>query len=306
MPFKKFPSIEQLGSEENEELLKYDDDEIIVEEKIDGGNGSFWLEEDGIHFGSRNRDLTAEGDSKTFEIYQAQLRKHLEGKQLNDNFYYYHEWMQMHTIKYYNAPFIIGLDIRLKHSMKEGGEFGLFLDRDAKEKEFQRLGLEVVPLVWRGLAKDLRKLNIQELIPKSKYYDGIAEGLVLKNYNRKSKIGNHQIFAKLVRQEFKEENRAVFGSIKNKSTDTMKVVEVFATEPRIKKQIHYLLNEEGMKLELALMQHLPTNVIKDILKEEIFTIYGSYKSLDFKEMRQLVNPLCLRVIKQMMLEKSVG
>ena len=67
---KKYPDIERLGHEDNKDIFLNQEDTLVIEEKVDGGNGSFWQEEDGIHFGSRNRDLTLENDTKMFEGFQ--------------------------------------------------------------------------------------------------------------------------------------------------------------------------------------------------------------------------------------------
>jgi hypothetical protein len=308
MTFKKYPDIERLGHDDNREILMFPEDMLFIEEKVDGGNGSFWLEDDGsIHFGSRGRDLTLENDIKMFAMYQIWLREHLkrlesEGIKINPDYIYYIEWMQTHTIKYKNIPNVIGLDIRLKRAMNEEGT-GLFLGRESREQEFNRLKIENTPLVWKGKVEELKKLAIRDLIPKSKYYDGFAEGIVIKNYTRKAREGNHQLYAKLVRDEFKEDNRAVFGNVKDKDSDTSKIIQQFCTDARIRKAV-LKFTDEGDKLELKLMAKVPSFVIKDILKEEFNTIYDLYKFIDFKEMRQKVPKLCLRVISEMMEERA--
>lgn len=308
MVFKKYPDIERLGHDDNREILMYGDDTLVIEEKVDGGNGSFWLEEDGIHFGSRNRDLTIENDNKAFERQQIQLKEHIkklqeEGIKINSDYFYYVEWMALHTIKYTSAPMVIGFDIRMKRAMNEN-DFGLFLGRDSREQEFNRLKIENVPTIWRGKVLELKKLNIRELIPKSKYYDGWAEGIVIKNYCRKAREGNHQLYAKLVRDEFKEDNKAVFGSIRQTTSDTQKIVEEFGTDARIRKAVLKFVNEDSLPLDLRLMQKVPTYIIKDILKEEFSTIYDKYKFIDFKEMKTKIPKLCLRVINEMIIEKA--
>lgn len=311
MAFKKYPDIERLGHDDNREILMYGDDTLVIEEKVDGGNGSFWIEEDGlIHFGSRNRDLTIENDDKAFERQHIQLKEHLqkiqeEGIKINPDYFYYIEWMAVHTIKYTSVPFVIGFDIRMKRAMNES-DFGLFLGRDTREQEFKRLKIENVPIIWRGKVSDLKKLNIRELIPKSKYYDGWAEGIVIKNYCRKAREGNHQLYAKLVRDEFKEDNKAVFGNIRQTTSDTQKIVEEFCTDARIRKAVLKFVNEDSLPLDLRLMQKVPTYIIKDILKEEFTTIYDKYKFIDFKEMKTKIPKLCLRVINEMMIEKTTG
>lgn len=309
MGFKKYPDIERLGHDDNREILMYGDDTLVVEEKVDGGNGSFWIEEDGIiHFGSRNRDLTIENDDKAFCRQQSQLKEHLQkmqedGIKINPDYYYYIEWMAVHTIRYTSAPFVIGLDIRLKRAMNEN-DFGLFLGRDTREQEFKRLNIENVPCIWRGKVSDFKKLNIRELIPKSKYYNGWAEGIVIKNYCRKAREGNHQLYAKLVRDEFKEDNKAVFGGVRQTTSDTQKIIEEFCTNARIRKAVLKFVNEDSLPLDLRLMSKVPSHVIKDILKEEFSTVYDKYKFIDFKEMRTKVPKLCLKIINEMMIEKA--
>lgn len=307
MAFKKYPDICRLGDEDNQDILNYNEDTIVIEEKVDGGNGSFWIEEGFIHFGSRSRDLTIENDEKIFARQQIQLREHLlnlenEGIKTNPDYIYYIEWMEKHTISYTSAPFIIGLDIRLKRAKNEEGE-GLFIGREAREQEFNRLKIENVPLIWRGTSFELKKLSIRDLIPKSKYYDGFAEGIVIKNYCRKAHSGNHQLYAKLVREEFKEDNKAIFGSIRNPSSETSKIINEFCTDARIRKAILKFTKEDGEKLDLRLMQKVPSYVIKDILKEEFGEIYNKYKFIDFREMKDKVIKICLRIINEMMLEQ---
>ena len=45
MVFKKYPDIERLGSEDNRDILNFGEDTLVIEEKVDGGNGCFWWED---------------------------------------------------------------------------------------------------------------------------------------------------------------------------------------------------------------------------------------------------------------------
>ena len=304
MSFSKYPKIYSLGDDENKDIFTYVDDEIIIEEKVDGGNGSFWLEKDGLHLGTRNRDLITDKDDKTFAKQRNYLLGILADKEISDQYIYYIEWMQRHTINYETAPDVIALDVRLKHMMsEEDGGRGFFLNRDAKEVEFKRLGLEVVPLVWRGKARELKKMKLEDLIKQSKYYKGQMEGIVIKNYARKAPIGNHQIYAKVVADAFKENNRAVFGSIKSANTDTIKIVDEYCTDARIRKKILEQTKEYSQLLDLKLMSKVPSTVIKDIIVEEFDGIFGNYKFIDFKQFKQLVAKRCLRIIREEMAKK---
>jgi len=304
MTFKKYPDIERLGHEDNKDIFKFIEDTLVVEEKVDGGNGSFWWEEkdNTIHFSSRNRDLTEEQDDKIFAKQQITLKNLLQQNykkriKLNPDYVYYIEWMQLHTIHYTDIPDFIGLDIRLKHQANAEG-FGMFLGRDSREQEFKRLNIENVPIVWRGTVKDFKKIAVEEFIKKSKYYDGKMEGIVIKNYCRKHPRGNHQLYAKFVTDEFKENNKAVFGSVRQEISDTSKIVDEFVTDARIRKQILKLINEYGDKLEMRLMQKLPNIVVKDVLKEEFLGLYDKYKFIDFKELRQKTTTRCLKILNE--------
>ncbi len=129
------------------------------------------------------------------------------------------------------------------------------------------------------------------------------EGLVIKNYNRKHPLYNHQMFAKLVTDDFKENNKAVFGSVKQKESDSTKILDQYATEARIRKAVLKFVNEDNHKLDLKLMSLVPHYIIKDIFKEEIIDIIKSYSFIDLREIRHLLPRRCLKVINDMMLEK---
>ena len=212
--------------------------------------------------------------------------------------------MALHTIHYTKVPDVVGLDIRLKRDANQEG-FGLFLGRDTREQLFNELGIENVPIVWRGTVGELKKKEIIELIPKSKYYDGFAEVIVIKNYCRKATTGNHQLYAKVVRDEFKENNKAIFGGVRQKNSDTSKIVDEFVTDARIRKIVLKQVNEFNKPLELSLMKFVPTETIKDVLKEEFNEIFENYSFIDFKEMKQKTVIKCLRLINEMMVQKGV-
>lgn len=161
----KYIDIERIGNPENITLFDYPEDEVVIEEKVDGGNGCFFIENGEIHVCSRNRDLTEEKDQKVFINQRKELLRMLDKNKINPDFYYYIEWMQKHTIFYGDhdkIPVAIGLDIKPK--MGAFGRPPLFLNRKAKEIEFNKLGIPVVPLIWYGKIKDLTEKKIEELL----------------------------------------------------------------------------------------------------------------------------------------------
>lgn len=292
----KYIDIERLGHEENVEILNYDEDEIVVEEKLDGGNGSFFLADDGIiHYCSRNRDLTAEKDNdKTFIEQRLWLEKKLEHKKLNSELIYYGEWMQKHTINYgENIEKFILFDIRTKE-----GAFGkhpMFLTRKAKEKIAKELDLPLIKLLWSGKVKDFKKLSFNDLLTGSAYYNGDKEGIVIKSY-RRTNVWGRQLFAKIVNEKFKEVNHAKFGTlIKNDNSDTQKILDTFFTSARIEKNINKLVYEYNRSLDRTLMQFLPMMVIEDVFKEETKAIMR-YKTLNLSSLKKCVAQSCLKIL----------
>lgn len=57
MTFSKYVKIKQLGDEENENIFAEPEDEIVIQEKIDGANFRFMIKDGKIIFGSRTREL---------------------------------------------------------------------------------------------------------------------------------------------------------------------------------------------------------------------------------------------------------
>jgi hypothetical protein len=303
MAFLKYQDVERIGTPENASIFDHPDDEIVIEEKVDGGNGCFWLEDGKLHVASRNRDLTHENDEKTFSAQRRWLEEQLLKTGLGNidpNLRYYVEWMAKHTINYgKEIPQAIGLDI-----MPIEGAFGrepLFLGRKAKEEAFARVGIPCVQLKGIYKVKDLNEELYKTLTEKSAYYEGKPEGIVLKNYGR-TNVWGRQMYAKIVLDEFKETNRAVFGAVKKDTSDTVKIVETFCTIPRIRKRILSLMQEGNLPLSRNLMKFLPIAVCKDIFKEETDDLMRNYSDISLGTMKQFVAKKCLAQIDAMMVE----
>jgi len=292
----KYCDIERLGHEENLNILDYPEDELVVEEKLDGGNGSFFLDLDNsIHYCSRNRDLTAEKDNdKTFIEQRRWLEKKLIGKKLNSELVYYGEWMQKHTINYGTEidKFVL-FDVKTKD-----GAFGkppLFLSRKAKERIAEELDLPLIKLLWTGKVKEFKTLSMEDMLKGSAYYDGDKEGIVIKSYAR-TNIWGRQLFAKIVNEKFKEVNHAKFGTlIKQDNSDTQKIVDTFFTPARIEKNINKLVNEFNVPLDRRLMQKLPLMVIEDVFKEETREVMR-FNTLNLGFLKKKVAERCLKII----------
>jgi len=298
----KYVDIEKYPSPENESMLNCDTDIIEVSEKVDAGNFSLFMDETGlIHECSRNRDLTTDKDDKTFIKHRIEMRKLLKDK-LHPDYIYYMEIMQRHTINYGEkvSP-VIGYDIRVKE-----GAFGktpMFLQPEQREKEFDRIGIPNVHVLFRGTVKEFKEKNINDFLKDSAYYDGQKEGVVIKNYGRCNTWGR-QMFGKIVNIRFKETNHAKFGTlIKKDTSDTQKIFDTTVTDARIEKAFNKLVNEGGQELGMKLMQFLPMDVVADVFKEESRTILKAkvFYPDSFKDM---VAKQCVKFLNGKMMEKA--
>lgn len=296
----RYVDIERLGTDENEAIFSYPDDELIITEKIDGGNASFFVQDGLIHMCSRNRDLVSDRDEKAFSKERKYLYSILNGKELNPDYVYYGEWGMKHTLSYESLPGFVGFDIRVKTSMSE--TVGDFLTYDAMKREYDRLGIETVPLLDKITVRDFLKKKPEDYIIKSKFGVTLMEGIVIKNYNRKNVYGR-QIFGKIVREAFKEQNKATFGNIKMvTNNDSVKLCDTYATHARIRKNILKLVNEGGHQVDNRLMQWLPVMVVEDIFKEETAAILKTYRNIDTRVLKDFVAKKCLITINDMLNE----
>lgn len=297
--FKKYLKIKIIGDEENKQLLENLEDEIVIQEKIDGANFRFMINNGNIVFGSHTQQITSDdGQDTNVQKYFRRcvdfVRHQLISKDLTkyNNLVFYGECCVMHSISYNwdKIPPFLGFDILAN---------GIYLDvKDAKEI-FCELGLDFVPIINYCKVKDFLATPLTEsIIPKSAFYEGQAEGIVIKNYSK-------QIFAKFVSTKFKEVNKDAFGiSKKYAEDDDELIVAKFCANPRIDKQIFKMI-EEGFKLELPMMKQLPSRVFKDMIEEHWKDICFENYTLNFRNVRKIITHRCLAVLKQVIVNNAL-
>jgi hypothetical protein len=292
--FHKYPKIRQLGHEENTGIVSEPEDLIVIEEKIDGGNFRFMLKDGKILFGSRTQSLGYEDDN--IGGNWKRCVEYIKEKAKKEGIYpgiYYGECCVKHSIHYNfdDMPPFLGFDVW--SFSKEG-----FLNSKAKTEAFRLLQLPMVPVIWTGSAKDIPKIN-DEFVPKSQYYEGPAEGVVIKNYSK-------QLMAKYVTDKFKEVNKKAFGTPKKfAENDDERIVATYCTNARIDKCIFKLI-DDGHKLEMKLMHELPHRVIEDIYEEHWRDICFSNFSVNFRQIKKKVSTRCLHVLKQVMVNNALS
>lgn len=310
MTLHKYPKIYQIGNEDIKDLLANEEDNIVIEEKIDGANFRFMVnpEDNTLIFGSRTKELAQDTDEAggNWKRCIEYLKRIHEKNPFEKGYAYYGECCTRHSMDYNwdkIPPFLL-FDIMDLSTGKFIGQ---------REKVYMSGELSTVPFIWGGTVKEFHgwirnnnyKFEDDSIVPTSRYHapsakDVKAEGIVIKNYEK-------QIFGKYVRAAFKELNKAVFGEGKAHfaDTDDERIVAAFCTNARIDKIIFKLI-DEGNKLDMPLMEQLPRRVIDDIMEENYKEISWSSWSINFKSVRKKITARCLAILKQMITNRGLN
>ena len=306
MVFKKYDKIHRLGKEENRDIFLTK--QLFVQEKIDGGNFRFYFTEDGtLIFGSRTQQLTSnEGEytnipknfGKVVEFVRTQV-SNVPVEKLKEfkDYVFFGEACIKHTLSYNwdEMPLFLGFDIYDNITEK------YILPVDA-EKIFNILGIQYIQADALTVDEFKKRYIEESYIPKCKYPpktnpEQLAEGIVVKNYD-------NQIFAKIVREEFKEENKKIFGGTpKEAKTDDEKLVNTYCTNYRIEKIILKAL-DNGNELDMKIMGDIIRNTYQDIIEEEWREILNSNWTLNFKNCRKLIANRCRYVLNNMIINNT--
>lgn len=298
--FHKYPKIRGLGHEDVKDILLAG--KITIQEKIDGANFRFKQKNGKIIFGSRTQPLGTEEDNiggnweRCVEHIKNKTNKEiLKELDPNEQLVFYGENCVKHTVNYdwEKIPPFLGYDI-LDTAKKE------FLPSNEAQRIYQALGLDYVPVIWQGTTQEINKTHTE--VPDSKYKNGKAEGIVIKNETTGMK-------AKVVTPEFKEENWKTFGGGIKKANkygkDEDVIVAKYCTNARIIKNIHKL-EDDGYKLDKTMMASLIKKVLQDIYTEQGISILMSSYKIDTKKLRGKIAKRCNAVLQQEMINKALN
>lgn len=293
MEFKKYQHIERFGADE---VLNIEIGSIFIFPKIDGTNGSVWLDGGAVQAGSRNRLLSIENDNAGFckamlddlriEDY---LLKHPEHR-------LYGEWLVPHSLKTYRQDawrkfYIFDVCIDREDTVE-------YIPYDIYKPMLDEFNLDYIPPIatmkngnYEAFLKAIDK-NIF-LIEDGK---GVGEGIVIKNYDFYNKYGR-QTWAKIVTNEFKEKHSKEMGvpSIQAERMVEEEIVDQFCTEALIEKEYAKIVNEkEGWRSEYIPM--LLGTVFHELITEESWNFIKKLKmpTINYKTL----NILAIQKVKR--------
>ena len=237
---------------------------ILVEEKVDGSQFSFGLDMFGqIHCQSKNKSQFPDTDKMFHKAIVTVLD--LAGKELLKRGWTYRaEYLSKpkhNTLAYDRVPVgnIVVFDI----------DTGIecYLNRQAKELECTRIGLECIPLVFEGKLDASQDMTL--LLDTESFLGGQkVEGLVFKQYNQLDSNGK-TCMAKYVSEAYKEVHQKDWKLRNPNVKDILTVIgEQYRTHARFEKARQHLRDEGKLKGEPSDIGLLVKEVQRDTWEEE--------------------------------------
>lgn len=286
--FRNYEKIQRLGKEETDGIL---DAPVHVQEKIDGANLQVWLEDEVIHVGSRNNDVTTKDGGFNGAVGYIQSHPGIQ-KLLADypSFRLYGEWLVKHTIQYketaYGKFYLFDIfDEGFVMDNNTESPKGSYLSTDDVDLLAQKYELEKPHYYGRMVVTDISQLK--ELVGKSLLGDK-GEGVVIKRTDFKNIFGD-VVYAKMVSNEFMEDNAVVFGG-NNKFAKTyyeLWAVNKYMTLGRVRKIMSKIQSEIDERLDMKHIPRICMTAYHDLLLEEIWDIANKVPHLDFKDFKRL-------------------
>jgi hypothetical protein len=240
--------------------------EFHIEEKIDGSQFSFGIKDGNLLMRSKGQELF-ETSTGMFDAAIATVVS-LKDK-LIDGYIYRAEYLRKpkhNLIAYDRVPtkHLIIFDI-------EDNE-GQNLEYEQKRLETERLGLEVVPLIYEKppiiemvLTKYLieKMLNTESVLGSSK-----IEGIVVKNYTRFTITEGKFLCGKFVSEKFKEKMQAGIKKAKTDNDIVNNLILELRTEARWNKAIQHLREQGELEDDPRDIGKLMKELNADIMTEE--------------------------------------
>lgn len=289
---KKYMSVVRLGHKTTENVLQ-PGDPIIIQEKLDGANGSFKLEEGEIVAFSRNERLTEQNNLQGFYEWTQTL----DANQLRSDVVYFGEWLTKHKINYGDLTkqfFLFDLyDIEKEK----------YIHFTEVKKEAERLGLNMIPVFYEGEYQSLE--HLESFIGQTALGVKKGEGIIVKNVDYQDVYGK-QLFVKLVIDAFKEVQRIKKPKDPNFQSAEIEAVQSVLTRARVEKWIYKLVDEGslqanfGMQDMAMILKQITPRIVDDIMQEE----GEQMASFDLKEIRKIIGKHLPLLVKEVIETKE--
>ena len=287
MEFKKYQHIERFGCDEVQGIEL---GIVWVFPKIDGTNGSVWLDEGEICAGSRNRILAGDMDNAGFREYVFSNNRFNSYFIRHPEHRLFGEWLVPHSLRTYREDawkkfYIFDVAIDTDVGME-------YLPYEIYQPFLETHSFDYIPPIttikngsYEQLVRQLEK-NVF-LVEDGK---GAGEGIVIKNYDYRNKFGR-QTWAKIVRTEFKEVHTKVMGhsEMDGKKMVEEEISEKYCTKAFIEKTYEKIRNDnDGWQSKY--IPQLLGRVWHDLVEEECWNFVKEFKNptINFKTLNHFV------------------
>lgn len=264
--FEKYIHLERLGHPATHGIL---DGICHVFEKLDGTNGSIWLEDGQIKAGSRNRELSEDADNFGFYKYvQSNINLINFLSKFKEGTIAYGEWMVPHTIKDYPDELWNTFQI---FDVKEDGEYLPY------SKWWWKAELTNVDFL-RPL-HSTTELTQETILKLASSY---KEGIVIKNYEFTNNFSQY-VSAKVINPSFYT-NSPKTKQVNNIDSYLSRIVNKYLSRHLI------LKTRDKLQGECVDRKKLINMIWYDFIQEELYEIIEKEKcpTLNFKLLKSLV------------------
>jgi len=268
-------------------------DIISIQEKIDGSNAHFTVEENGFDCRSNGCILNENNHLKGFWFFVADL---LKEKTFPKGLKIYGEWLTPHHCEYpadcYGRFYVFDI--------MENGSYW----EQARVKQFcEQYGLRYVPVFYEGPFTDWK--DVLSYVGRSDLGGESGESIVIKNMNRLNEEGK-PFYVKAVDTVYQETNKgrdsviAVSMEELNQQAEQYEAVRAIVTEARVRKIILKMQDENRLPAGYREMgaelffDKIKGEVIRDCMKEE-----GEF----VKRIGGKFAPIAVEVLSEMLLYK---
>jgi len=259
---------------------------------VHNSNASLKLnEENKVDGFSRNGPVN---ESNTLRGYYNWIKDNIKPELLNPKYRYFGEYLASHKIQYkseyYQKFYLFSI---YDDDLQE------YLSDDIMESEAIRLGLNTVPILYKGQYISFE--HLMSFVGKSDMAVNYGEGIVVKNVKYKDKYGN-QCFVKLVHEEFVEIQKQKPPKDPNRpATPEQEFANMCVTKARIDKMLHKLVDEGilesdfGIEDMRVILSNLGNRIYEDILKEESDSLPEGY---EVQALRKAIGSKIPKIVKE--------
>lgn len=259
MQIASYPKVYNIGHAAISDIFA---DTVLVEEKVDGSQLSFVRVGSELFFRSKGADILADAPEKMFAAGVNAIQE--ISPSLREGWVYRGEYLakpKHNVLAYQRVPRrqIILFDINT------GDE--AYMDRDAKDAEAERVGLEIVPVVYSGRVESPEHL-LSFLDHESVLGGQKVEGVVAKNYARFGRDGK-ALMGKFVREDFKETHAKEWKAANPGIGDVIeRLISTLRSEKRWEKAVFHLRDQGVLENSPRDIGNLIKAAQKDISEEE--------------------------------------